>query len=220
VLGTLFGTRTEHHDIAGSDKAGSDRGVASGDYDDYLRECQEVADLSLDTSYERELVRQEENQIMNQLALQSVHQEHPIYRLIPDLTPIQYQQVQMLARRLSPYLSASSSSFNLEHELELIMTPPRRQQQQLVICGSVPPLPGRPGSSRDGVDVPVPPSPITVTSSSCVSPISVFTSPSPKDRRARSLSRPGTRAETDDPEGLIRTRKTTSDKGVLRGPRK
>ena len=82
------------------------------------------------------------------------------------------------------------------------MTPPRRQQQQLAIRGPAPPMPvfgGRPGSSSDGVNVPVPESPITVKSSPGVSPISVVTS-SLGSNRGRSSSRKGTRVQTNEPE--------------------
>ena len=85
-----------------------------------------------------------------------------------SLSPVQNQQLDSwMARRLfTP--SSGSSSFNLERELELIMTPPRTQQQQLVVFGERPIIPtftrnpgvGRPpGSSTDGVFVPVSVSP-------------------------------------------------------------
>ena len=81
------------------------------------------------------------------------------------------------------------------------------------------PVVGRAGSSSDGVNVPVPASPITVSSSD-VSPISVHSSSSESKQRTRSSSRKGTRVETNAPEGPIRTRKARSDKGMPRGSRK
>jgi hypothetical protein len=148
-----------------------------------------------------------------------------------------------MARRLfTP--SSGSSSFNLERELKFRMTPPRKQQQQqkqqeqqqqqqqLVVFGERPIIPtftrnpgvGRPpGSSTDGVFVPVSRSPVhshspgaspmSVQSSLPISvsagkgsPTSVPSSPQSWPQppqtgsRARSVSRKGTRAETNNPE--------------------
>ena len=62
-------------------------------------------------------------------------------------------------------------------------------------------------------------SPISVRGSSGKGSLQSWPSP-PHLNRGRSSSRPGTRIETNEPEGLIRTRRTRSDKGVPRGPHK
>ena len=83
-----------------------------------------------------------------------------------SLSPIQNQQLDSWMARMLFTPSDGSSSLNLERELKLIMTPPRKQQQQqhLAVFGERPIIPtltrnpgvGRPpGSSTDGVFVPV-----------------------------------------------------------------
>ncbi len=206
----LFPAGTQHFNIA-------------SDYDEReqeRRDIEEAADVSLDMSYERELARREDARIMHQMALQSVHQAHPIHSLVQSLSPIQHQQALSIAHTFSP--SSTTSSFIRELEAQF-QSPPRTppRTQQLALPSSAPPMPvpGRAGSSFDGAIVPVSDSPIPVASSSAVSPISVASSPSPK-QRVRSSSRKGTRVETNAPEGPIRTRKTRSDKGMPRGSRK
>jgi len=170
----LFPAGTQHYNIA-------------SDYDEReqeRRDIEEAADVSLDMSYERELARREDAIIMHQMALQSVHQAHPIHSLVQSLPP--EQRLDIVRRFSSP--SSSPSSFNLSRELESLISPPRtpqtvRQTQQLALPPPPPmPVPGMPvpvraGSSADGALVPVPSSPITVESSPAVSRISVESEP-------------------------------------------
>ena len=188
----LFPPRTQLFDIA-------------SDHDEreqYRREIEEAADVSLDMSYERELARREDNRIMHQMALQSIHQGHPIHSLVQSLSPIQHQQVLSIAHRMSP--SSTDSSFIRELEAQLQSpprTPPRGGVGDPTERGTAPfvtqqlalpppmPVPGRAGSSSDGVNVPVSSSPITVASSPAAPPISVASSPArpntPKPDRQR-----------------------------------
>ena len=152
----VFG-RTQHFNIA-------------SDYDEReqeRRDTEEAADVSLDMSRERELLKQEDARIMHQTALQSIHQAHQIHRSIPNFTPIEYQQLQMLMRGLSPTSSPSSTTSSFIRELEAqFQSPPRTppRTQQLALPPPMP-VPGRPGSSSDGAIVPVSNSPITVNES-------------------------------------------------------
>ena len=131
-----------------------------------VRDRNGAANLSPNTSLERDLQLQEDKTLIIELDLQFVHQGHTIHSLMQSsldmltrrLSPQQqlswerlYPGQQLSWDRLSPqqqlalvilfYPSSSeSSSFNLSRELELIMTPPRRQQQQELALD--PPMPG------------------------------------------------------------------------------
>ena len=197
--------------------SGPQRFNIASDYDEReqeRRDIEEAANVSLDMSHEAYLLTQEYNTRMNEAALQSIHQGHPIHSLLQSPSPEQQRLLVLDMARNSP--SSVTSSFLRELEAQIqqsppralqFETPPRRQQQQQLALPPAPPMPGfggRPGSSSDGVNVPVPASPITVLSSPGVSPIPVVSSPSPK-QRARLSSRRGTRIETDAPEtGLPR----------------
>jgi hypothetical protein len=194
----LFPAGTQHFNIA-------------SDYDEReqeRRDIEEAADVSLDMSYERELARREDARIMHQMALQSVHQAHPIHSLIQSLSPIQRQQALSIAHTFSP--SSTTSSFIRELEAQF-QSPPRTQQLALP-----PPMPvaGRAGSSSDGAIVPVSDSPIPVASPTrpntpkparqrpqVPSPEQPASSAStPTKRRTRVTERKGTKKETNDPE--------------------
>jgi hypothetical protein len=183
----------------------------ASDYDEReqeRRDIEEAADVSLDMSYERELARREDARIMHQMALQSVHQAHPIHSLIQSLSPIQRQQALSIAHTFSP--SSTTSSFIRELEAQF-QSPPRTQQLALP-----PPMPvaGRAGSSSDGAIVPVSDSPIPVASPTrpntpkparqrpqVPSPEQPASSAStPTKRRTRVTERKGTKKETNDPE--------------------
>ena len=186
-------------------------------------------------SYEGELLRQGGAVRMVQMGLQSVHQGHPIHSSMQHPRFIQNQHLCAIARS-----SPSSSSFSLSHELSRELRreidiqynkPPRQQQHQQLALPQAPPMPvaSRVASSYDGVNVPVPTSPITIASSivsrvsvhasSPESPLTVHSSvPEQRTSRARPSSRKGAQPETNVPEGSHRgDRKTRSGKGVKRG---
>ena len=61
--------------------------MASADYDQYVRDIQEAADISVNLSRAFAEEMQEYTRMSAELALQSVHQGHPIYSLVQSLSP-------------------------------------------------------------------------------------------------------------------------------------
>ena len=127
-----------------------------------MREAAEVAHFAIDASYDRSLLKLEDNRRMAQLHLQT---NNPIHNMLNDRSRLIPREVEPGYYRGGPFSSSSvsiPSHFDLERELEGLAFPQRRIQppKRLALTDApVPPLSLPAGSSNDGVDVPVPTTP-------------------------------------------------------------
>jgi len=91
--------------------------MASADYDNYVQETNEAADVSVNLSRLFEEAMKEHNRRSAELGLQSVHQEHPIYSLVQSLSPQQRQEALSRSYTISSP-SFATTSFIREMEAE------------------------------------------------------------------------------------------------------